>query len=99
MCAPTCPLGGRLLWVAAGGGHLPCTCASWQPCVPFLVLQAVTRGPPGLPVLPGDVPAAALPTAAAAEDFSTRFAGQVKSLDCEGYVLKKWEKRIDVTMK
>lgn len=34
-----------------------------------------------------------------AAEYSTRFAGQVKSLDCDGYVLKKWEKRIDVTMK
>jgi 3-oxoacyl-[acyl-carrier-protein] synthase II len=36
---------------------------------------------------------------AAAEGYSTRFAGQIKSLDCEGYVPRKWEKRIDVVMK
>jgi 3-oxoacyl-[acyl-carrier-protein] synthase II len=34
-----------------------------------------------------------------AEEFSTRFAGQIKSLDTDGYILKKWEKRIDVVMK
>ncbi|KAI3425760.1 hypothetical protein D9Q98_007735 [Chlorella vulgaris] len=33
------------------------------------------------------------------EGYSTRFAGQIKSLDCEGYVARKWEKRIDVVMK
>lgn len=34
-----------------------------------------------------------------AEEFSTRFAGQIKSLDTDGYILKKWEKRIDGVMK
>lgn len=32
-------------------------------------------------------------------DFTTRIAGEIKSLDCEGYVLKKWEKRIDAVIK
>ena len=39
------------------------------------------------------------PAPAPAAEFSTRFAGQVKELDCEGYVLKKWERRIDGVMK
>lgn len=34
-----------------------------------------------------------------ASDYTTRIAGEIKSLDCEGYVLKKWEKRIDGVMK
>jgi len=32
-------------------------------------------------------------------DYSTAFAGEIKSLDCEGYVLKKWERRIDNVIK
>lgn len=32
-------------------------------------------------------------------EFSTKFAGQIKSVDSDGYVLKKWDKRIDVVMK
>lgn len=33
-------------------------------------------------------------------DFSTRFAGQIKDQpDCDGLVLKKWEKRIDSVMR
>jgi 3-oxoacyl-[acyl-carrier-protein] synthase II len=34
-----------------------------------------------------------------ASDFSTRIAGEIKSLDCDGYVLKKWEKRVDGVIK
>lgn len=34
-----------------------------------------------------------------AADFSTKFAGEIKSVDCEGYVLKKWEKRVDNVIK
>lgn len=34
-----------------------------------------------------------------AADFSTRIAGEIKSLDCDGYVLKKWVKREDNVMK
>lgn len=33
------------------------------------------------------------------EDYSTRIAGEVKSVDCTGYVLKKWERRIDGVIK
>jgi hypothetical protein len=40
-----------------------------------------------------------LPCYLPAAEFSTTFAGQVKELDCEGYVLKKWERRIDGVMK
>lgn len=63
------------------------------------------------PLLPPPLPAAShltgflsrsppvSPPPAAAE-FSTRFAGQIKQQpDCDGLVLKKWEKRIDVVMK
>lgn len=32
-------------------------------------------------------------------DFSTTIAGEIKHLDCEGYILKKWERRIDNVMK
>lgn len=32
-------------------------------------------------------------------DYTTRIAGEIKSLDCEGLVLRKWEKRIDGVMK
>lgn len=34
-----------------------------------------------------------------AADYTTRIAGEIKSLDCGGYVLKKWEKRIDSVIK
>ena len=32
-------------------------------------------------------------------DYSTRIAGEVRDLDCSGYVLKKLEKRIDKVIK
>ncbi|KAL4457347.1 hypothetical protein ABPG75_012212 [Micractinium tetrahymenae] len=33
-------------------------------------------------------------------DFSTRFAGQIKDQpDCDGLMLKKWEKRVDAVMR
>lgn len=35
----------------------------------------------------------------AAEEWTTRIAGEVKGLDTEGLVLKKWEKRIDDVIK
>lgn len=31
--------------------------------------------------------------------FSTRFAGEIKSLDCEGYIAKKQERRLDKAIK
>lgn len=34
-----------------------------------------------------------------AADYTTRIAGEIKSLDCDGYVLKKWEKRVDKVIK
>ncbi|KAG2434939.1 hypothetical protein HYH02_012136 [Chlamydomonas schloesseri] len=32
-------------------------------------------------------------------DYTTRFAGEIKSLDCSGYVTKKFEKRVDAVIK
>ncbi|PNW80922.1 hypothetical protein CHLRE_07g335300v5 [Chlamydomonas reinhardtii] len=32
-------------------------------------------------------------------DYTTRFAGEIKSLDCTGYVTKKFEKRVDAVIK
>lgn len=34
-----------------------------------------------------------------ASDFSTKIAGEIKELDCEGYMLKKWVKRVDAVIK
>lgn len=34
-----------------------------------------------------------------ASDYTTRIAGEIKELDCEGYIVKKWEKRIDSVIK
>lgn len=34
-----------------------------------------------------------------ADVFTTRIAGEIKELDTTGYVLKKWEKRIDKYIK
>ena len=35
-----------------------------------------------------------------AADFSTRFAGQIKEQpDCDGLMLKKWERRVDSVMR
>ncbi|GLC42792.1 Protein TRANSPORT INHIBITOR RESPONSE 1 [Pleodorina starrii] len=34
-----------------------------------------------------------------ASDYTTRFAGEIKSLDCSGYVTKKFEKRVDPVIK
>lgn len=34
-----------------------------------------------------------------AADYTTRIAGEIKSLNCDGYVLKKWEKRVDNVIK
>ncbi|KAG2486649.1 hypothetical protein HYH03_014705 [Edaphochlamys debaryana] len=33
------------------------------------------------------------------QDYTTRFAGEIKKVDCTGYVTKKFEKRIDATIK
>ncbi|KAG2434832.1 hypothetical protein HXX76_007717 [Chlamydomonas incerta] len=35
----------------------------------------------------------------ACADYTTRFAGEIKSLDCTGYVTKKFEKRVDAVIK
>ncbi|EFJ47888.1 hypothetical protein VOLCADRAFT_104947 [Volvox carteri f. nagariensis] len=34
-----------------------------------------------------------------ASDYTTRFAGEIKSLDCTGYISKKFEKRVDAVIK
>ncbi|GIL44318.1 hypothetical protein Vafri_1823 [Volvox africanus] len=34
-----------------------------------------------------------------ATDYTTRFAGEIKSLDCTGYISKKFEKRVDAVIK
>ncbi|GFR42796.1 hypothetical protein Agub_g3761 [Astrephomene gubernaculifera] len=34
-----------------------------------------------------------------ASDYTTRFAGEIKSLDCSGYITKKFEKRVDAVIK
>ena len=44
-----------------------------------------------LRLLPGYSPAAG--------DYTTKIAAEVKSLDVDGYILKKWEKRVDKVIK
>ena len=34
-----------------------------------------------------------------ASEFTTRFAGEVRGLDCDGYVSKKMERRLDKCIK
>lgn len=62
--------------------------------------QRSSRAVPSLPPIAckrtcPPLPPPAPPPHNAAADFPTRIAGEVKGLECEGYVLRKWEKRID----